>query len=51
MNFLAVIGRIVFSFLQAAGRLGIFAATAVSHTFSPPFYFRSLFRQMLTIGY
>lgn len=51
MNFLAVIGRIVFSFLQAAGRLGIFATTAISHMFTPPFYFRSLLKQMMTIGY
>lgn len=51
MNFLAIIGRIAFRFLQAAGRLGIFALTAVSHAFGPPFYFRSLFRQMMTIGY
>ncbi len=51
MNFLAVIGRVVFSFLQAAGRLGIFASTAVSHMFTPPFYFRSLLKQMMTIGY
>ncbi|PHZ86084.1 MlaE family ABC transporter permease [Paremcibacter congregatus] len=51
MNFLAVIGRIAFSFLQAAGRLGLFAITALSHMFTPPFYFRSLIRQMMTIGY
>lgn len=51
MNFLAVIGRITFSFLQAAGRLGIFTTTTITHMFTPPFYFRSLFRQMMTIGY
>ncbi|MCF8473678.1 MAG: ABC transporter permease [Emcibacter sp.] len=51
MNFLAVIGRITFSFLQAAGRLGVFAATSLSHMFSPPFYMRSLIKQMMTIGY
>lgn len=51
MNFLAVIGRVVFSFLQAAGRLGIFASTSITHMFTPPFYFRSLIRQMMIIGY
>ncbi len=51
MNFLAVIGRITFGFLQAAGRLGIFAATTISHMVTPPFYFRSLIQQMMTIGY
>lgn len=51
MNFLAVIGRVVFAFLEAAGRLGIFTVTALSHMVTPPFYFRSLVRQMMTIGY
>lgn len=51
MNFLAIIGRVVFGFLAAAGRLGIFATTAISHMFSPPYYLRTLFRQMMTIGY
>ncbi|PCJ30374.1 MAG: ABC transporter permease [Alphaproteobacteria bacterium] len=51
MNFLAVIGRITFGFLQATGRLGIFAGTAISHMTAPPFYFRSLLQQMMTIGY
>ncbi|PCJ41926.1 MAG: ABC transporter permease [Alphaproteobacteria bacterium] len=51
MNFLAVIGRITFGFLQAAGRLGIFTGYALAHMFTPPFYFRSLMRQFITIGY
>ncbi|VAV94814.1 Phospholipid ABC transporter permease protein MlaE [hydrothermal vent metagenome] len=51
MNFLAVIGRITFGFLQAAGRLGIFTGHALVHMFTPPFYFRSLMRQFMTIGY
>ncbi|PCI44397.1 MAG: ABC transporter permease [Alphaproteobacteria bacterium] len=44
-------GRIIFNFLQAVGRLGIFASTAISHMFSPPFFFRSLLKQMMTVGY
>ncbi len=51
MNFLAVIGRIVFSFLDAAGRIGIFAVTAFSHMLTPPYYPRELFKQMMNIGY
>ncbi|NOZ41610.1 MAG: ABC transporter permease [Alphaproteobacteria bacterium] len=51
MNFLAVIGRITVSFLQATGRLGIFGALSLYHIFTPPFYFRSLLRQMMTVGY
>ncbi|MFC7050609.1 MlaE family ABC transporter permease [Emcibacter nanhaiensis] len=51
MNFLARIGRVFFMFLQAAGHLGVFATSAVSHMFAPPFYPRALFKQMMTIGY
>jgi len=51
MNFLAVIGRVTIGFLQAAGRLGIFATTALSHMITPPFYFRTMVQQMMSIGY
>jgi len=51
MNFLAVTGRVTLGFLETAGRLGIFTGQSISHMFAPPFYFRSLFRQMMTIGY
>ncbi|MCC3859986.1 MlaE family ABC transporter permease [Pseudemcibacter aquimaris] len=51
MNFLAVIGRVVFSFLRAAGRVGLFAINGIRHIFLPPFYPRELFRQMMNIGY
>ena len=51
MTFLAVIGRVVISFLRAAGRIGLFAVNAVKNIFLPPFYPRELFRQMMNIGY
>ncbi len=51
MNFLAPIGRIVLSFLGTTGRLAIFTAHGVRHSFAPPFYLRLLGRQMLSIGY
>lgn len=51
MNFLAVIGRVILAFLSAAGRLGLFTATSISHCVRPPFYFRILGGQMLNIGY
>ncbi|WP_321391390.1 ABC transporter permease [Emcibacter sp.] len=51
MNFLARIGRVVFMFLEAAGHLGLFAISAVTNIFSPPFYPRALLRQMIVIGY
>ncbi len=51
MNFLAVIGRVTIGFLRAAGKIGIFAVNGVRHIFTPPFYPRELWRQMLNIGY
>ena len=51
MNFLAVIGRVVISFLRSAGRIGIFAVNAIRHIFTPPFYPREILRQMMNIGY
>ncbi|MDG1858575.1 MAG: ABC transporter permease [Emcibacteraceae bacterium] len=51
MNFLAVIGRVVISFLRSAGRIGLFAVKAITHMFSPPYYPRELLRQMMNIGY
>lgn len=51
MNFVAVIGRITLAFFSAAGRLGLFAGTAVSHMLRPPYYLRHVGQQMLNIGY
>jgi phospholipid/cholesterol/gamma-HCH transport system permease protein len=51
MNFLAVIGRVVISFLRAAGRIGIFAVNAITHMLTPPYYPREIFKQMLSVGY
>ncbi|MDA5194339.1 MlaE family ABC transporter permease [Govanella unica] len=51
MNFLSVIGRTVIEFLASAGRLGIFAGTAIAHAFRPPYYLRHIGAQMLNIGY
>lgn len=51
MNFLGVIGRVFMEFLAGAGRLGIFAGTAISHAFRPPYYLRHIGAQMLNIGY
>lgn len=51
MNFLAVIGRVVISFLRAAGRIGIFAVNAITHMLTPPYYPREVFKQMLSVGY
>lgn len=51
MNFLAVLGRVFLRFLAATGRLSIFASKAISAAFTPPYYFRSVGKQMIEIGY
>ena len=51
MNPIAAIGSTFLDFLAAAGRLGLFAAAAVSHCVRPPWYPRLLLRQMVDIGY
>src|SRR3546814_14156498 len=51
MNPLAKIGSTFLAFLAALGRLGIFAANAVSHCVRPPFYPRLIGRQFVEIGY
>ena len=51
MNPLALVGRFTLGFLSAVGRLGVFAGTGVLHCVRPPFYFRLIGRQMITMGY
>ncbi|MEQ8584411.1 MAG: ABC transporter permease [Thalassobaculaceae bacterium] len=51
MNPLATIGRGFLAILATAGRIGLFASTAVSHCVRPPFYPRLILRQFLEIGY
>lgn len=51
MNFLQPIGRIFLSFLEMAGRLALFSLTAIANCFQPPYYGRSIARQMVEIGY
>ena len=45
------IGRAFLGFLEAAGRLVIFAGIGVSHCVRPPIYPRLIGRQMIEIGY
>ncbi len=45
------IGRTFLDFLEAAGRLVIFAGLGVSHCVRPPIYPRLIGRQMIEIGY
>ena len=51
MPFLQPIGRTILRFLEATGRLTLFAATAVGHCVRPPIYPRLIGRQMIEIGY
>jgi phospholipid/cholesterol/gamma-HCH transport system permease protein len=50
-NPLALIGRVILHFAEHTGNFAIFAAKAVSHCVRPPWYFGSIGRQMLIIGY
>jgi hypothetical protein len=51
MGFVAGVGRAFLAFLEATGRVSLFAGTAVSHCVRPPFYFRLIGQQMVEIGY
>jgi len=51
MNPLAIVGRGFLDFLEGVGRLALFTANGVSHCLRPPFYWRLIGRQMLSIGY
>ncbi len=51
MPILQPLGRTFLAFLAAAGRLVIFAGTALRHCVTPPWYPRLIGRQMLDIGY
>lgn len=51
MPILQPIGRTFITFLEAAGRLTIFASMAIAHCFRPPFYPRLIGRQMMAVGY
>ena len=51
VNFLAPIGRVFLAFLATTGRLGMFAGNSIKAMFSPPWYGRAIFRQMIEIGF
>ncbi|MGC2855671.1 MlaE family ABC transporter permease [Novispirillum sp. DQ9] len=51
LTFLGLIGRVFLAFLRHTGRLAEFTAISVFHVFQPPFYLRTLGRQMVEIGY
>lgn len=51
LDFLALIGRVLLAFFNRVGRLSTFTALALFHCVTPPFYPRTLLRQMIEIGY
>ncbi|UCH72896.1 MAG: ABC transporter permease [Rhodospirillales bacterium] len=51
MNVLQPIGRAFRGFLEATGRLTLFAVVSVSHCVRPPVYPRLIGRQLVDIGY
>jgi phospholipid/cholesterol/gamma-HCH transport system permease protein len=51
LRFLAAIGAVFLAFLAATGRLVLFAGLALATLFTPPFYFRTILREMVNIGY
>lgn len=51
IDILAAIGRAVIGACRATGRLGVFAASGLSHLVRPPFYLRLFLRALVEIGY
>ncbi len=51
LNICESIGGTIIGFLAAVGRLGEFSVRGIYHCFTPPFYPRLLWRQVIDIGY
>ena len=51
MNPVRAIGRMALGVLRTVGAVALFAVQAVVSTFSPPWFFRQLGRQVMAVGY
>ena len=51
MNIFAIVGRSFLGFLATIGNITLFAGRTILHIFTPPYYFRHLWRQILSVGY
>ncbi|MDD4519690.1 MAG: ABC transporter permease [Alphaproteobacteria bacterium] len=51
MEFLTLLGQVFINFLQATGRLTLFTLKTLYYCVTPPFYFKTLFSQMIEVGY
>lgn len=50
-NFLAAIGAVVLAFMEATGRLSIFAGKAIVAVLPPKYHRKAILRQMVEIGF
>ncbi|MDR0631961.1 MAG: ABC transporter permease [Holosporaceae bacterium] len=51
MKSLATLGEYTLATLNETGRVFIFAAKGVKNCFTPPFYFREIFHQIMVVGF
>lgn len=51
LELLRRVGAAILGFLEATGKLTVFAANGISHCIRPPIYFRLIGQQMIDIGY
>lgn len=51
LSFINKLGRVILNFFEATGRLGIFCGQTIYHCVTPPFYLKSLGRQLIEIGF
>jgi phospholipid/cholesterol/gamma-HCH transport system permease protein len=51
MNFFAIIGRVFIGFLGIMGRIALFTLRALKHSVVPPWYPKTVLKQMIDIGY
>ena len=51
MSFLAAIGSVTLEYLAKIGTIFIFICNSVKQSFTPPFYPKLIFKQIIEIGY
>ncbi len=51
LDFLTLIGKVFCNFLRSLGRVLLFTLNSIYNIFTPPYYKKEIFRQMIDIGY
>ncbi len=51
INFFSILGRLTLRFLMEVGKLSVFTYLSLSKIFIPPFYFKNILQQMVSVGY